>query len=135
MFRSEGKLPERPGFEALKHYRTKRVEHYTSNGILPGNGEDWWRIRSKSQPVFLKPKNIENYLPVLGQISDEFIDRIRLIRQENDEMKPDFINEMYRWALECMFEGDSYNFNSFRAEINFILIHCQLLRWSVSTLD
>jgi hypothetical protein len=27
--------------------------------------------------------------------------RIRLIRQENNEMKPDFVNEMYRWALEC----------------------------------
>ena len=103
LFRSEGKLPERPGFEALKHYRMKRVEHYTSHGILPGNGENWWRIRSKAQPVFLKPKNIENYLPILGQISDEFIDRIRLIRQENNEMKPDSINEMYRWALECMF--------------------------------
>lgn len=60
--------------------------------------------------MFLKPKNIENYLSVLGQISDEFIDRIRLIRQENDEMKPDFINEMYRWALECMFEVNNSDF-------------------------
>ena len=102
LFRSEGKVPIRPGFEALKHYRIKRVERYTSNGLLPGNGEDWWRIRSKAQPVFLKPKNVASYLPVLGQISDEFIDRIRLIRQANDEMKPDFVNEMYRWALECI---------------------------------
>ena len=84
LFRSEGKVPIRPGFEALKHYRIKRVERYTSNGLLPGNGEDWWRIRSKAQPVFLKPKNVASYLPVLGQISDEFIDIIRLIRQAND---------------------------------------------------
>ena len=29
--------------------------------------------------------------------------RIRLIRLPNDEMKPDFLNEMYKWALECKF--------------------------------
>ena len=42
------------------------------------------------------------YLPALGDIAEEFVDRIRLIRQANNEMKPDFINEMYRWALECI---------------------------------
>ena len=28
--------------------------------------------------------------------------RIRRIRQPDNEMKPDFLNEMYRWALECI---------------------------------
>jgi hypothetical protein len=83
-------------------YRQKRVEHFTSNGILNGNGDDWWRIRSKAQQPFLKTSNIEYYLPALGDIAEEFIDRIRLIRsKDNNEMKPDFINEMYKWALEC----------------------------------
>ena len=27
--------------------------------------------------------------------------RIRYIRLDNGEMTPDFINELYRWALEC----------------------------------
>jgi len=25
-----------------------------------------------------------------------------MIRKENNEMKEDFVNEMYKWALECM---------------------------------
>jgi hypothetical protein len=87
----------------LKHYRAKRVEQFAAaEGILIAKGEEWWRIRSKAQQPFLKTKNIEHYLPVLGDIAEEFIDRIRLIRQPNNsEMRPDFINEMYKWALEC----------------------------------
>ena len=118
------KHAERPGFETLKAYRAKRVEQFSSAGILPGNGEEWWNIRSKAQQPFLKTKNVNNYVNVLGQIAEEFIDRsliisiflnlncrfytsniwnnrIRLIRQENNEMKPDFLNDLYRWALEC----------------------------------
>ena len=84
-------------------YRQKRVEQFTSEGILIDNGEGWWRIRSKAQQPFLKTKNVEHYVPVLGDIADEFIERIRLIRLENGEMRPDFLNEMYKWALECEF--------------------------------
>ena len=103
IFRTEGKFPDRPGFEILKHYRKKRIEKYASGGILITCGEDWWRIRSKAQQPFLKTKNVEHYVPVLGDIADEFIERIRLIRLENGEMRPDFLNEMYKWALECEF--------------------------------
>ncbi len=75
VFRKEGKFPERPGFETLKAYRAKRVEQFASAGLLPGNGEEWWNIRSKAQQPFLKTKNINNYVNVLGQIANEFIDR------------------------------------------------------------
>lgn len=78
VFRTEGKFPERPGFETLKAYREKRVEHFTSAGILADNGESWWNIRSKAQQPFLKTKSINNYIPILGQIAQEFIDRLIL---------------------------------------------------------
>ena len=29
--------------------------------------------------------------------------RIRLIRPESNEMNDDFLNELYRWALECKY--------------------------------
>jgi hypothetical protein len=78
VFRTEGKFPERPGFETLKAYREKRIEQFTSAGILAGNGESWWNVRSKAQQPFLKTKNVNNYIPVLGQIAQEFIDRLIL---------------------------------------------------------
>nr|QST15060.1 CYP362A7 protein [Diaphanosoma celebensis] len=102
MYRNEGRFPIRLGFDTLKKYREKRVEHYSSAGLILAQGEDWWKLRSKAQQPMMKPKNIYNYLPAINDIGDEFIDRIRLIRQENNEMKPDFINELYRWALESV---------------------------------
>lgn len=86
------------------------------------DGEEWWRVRSKAQQSFLKRANVEHYVPVMGEIADDFIDRyfsyklllleshdrlfkcrIRLIRPEDNEMKDDFMNEVYRWALECKY--------------------------------
>ncbi len=75
LFRNEGKFPERVGFRVLTEYRAKRVENYATGGILVDNGEVWWRVRSKAQQPFLKTKNITNYVPILGKIGDEFIDR------------------------------------------------------------
>jgi len=76
LFRTEGKFPMRPGFEALKRYRAGRVERYVTDGLLASNGEPWWTLRSKSQQPFLKTKNVNNYIPALGSIADEFIDRL-----------------------------------------------------------
>ena len=52
--------------------------------------------------MLLKTQNANNYMPALGQITDEFVQRIRTIRRPHDqEMPADFLNEMYRWTLEC----------------------------------
>ena len=76
MFRQEGKFPERPGFDAIKLYRSKRVEQFTiDSGVMAGKGENWWTVRSKAQQPLLKTKNIQNYMPILAQIADEFIER------------------------------------------------------------
>ncbi|KAI9565465.1 hypothetical protein GHT06_009257 [Daphnia sinensis] len=102
LFKSEGKHPVRPGMDTIKAYRAQRVKDFTSAGILLSSGDAWWQTRSKAQQTILKPKNATHYIPVLNDIAEDFIDRIRLIRPENNEMKPDFINEMYRWALESV---------------------------------
>nr|QST15057.1 CYP362A4 protein [Diaphanosoma celebensis] len=102
LYRNEGKFPNRMTTMSLKMYRDKRPEIFKSTGLLLDNGENWWRIRSKTQQSLLKPQNVKTYLPVMGQIADEFIDRIRSIRLENNEMRPDFVSELYRWALESV---------------------------------
>lgn len=75
LFQKEGKFPERPTLSTLIKYRADRKENYTTSGILMSKGESWYKIRSKIQQPLLKPKNMENYIPVLGGIADEFIDR------------------------------------------------------------
>lgn len=85
----------------IKLYRSKRPEHYDDGGITVDHGEPWWKLRSKAQQPLMKTKNVLNYLSDMGSIADEFIERIRLIRQPDNEMKPDFIFQIYRWTLEC----------------------------------
>jgi hypothetical protein len=50
----------------------------------------------------MKPKSALQYLDEMQQVADDFIGRIRLIRNKtSNEMPEDFQNEFYRWALEC----------------------------------
>lgn len=50
----------------------------------------------------LQPKTVKKYIDPVAEIVDEFIDRIRAIRDPNDEMPGDFTNEMNKWALESI---------------------------------
>ena len=81
LFRTEGKFPERPGFISLQHYRANKVERYSNMGILISHGDPWWQIRAKAQQPLLKTKNMNIYVPILGQIGDEFIDRFVIARR------------------------------------------------------
>jgi cytochrome P450 family 49 subfamily A len=49
----------------------------------------------------MKPKSALQYLEPMQVVASEFIDRIRLIRDDKLEMPDDFQNEFYKWALEC----------------------------------
>ena len=75
LFRADGKFPEKPVFAALKEYREHRIENYSEGGLLIANGEAWWQIRSKVQQPMMKPKVMANYVPPLGSIADDFINR------------------------------------------------------------
>jgi len=101
MFRLEGKLPGRPGLDAMIKYREDRKDLFESTGII-GNGQDWWKNRKVAQQVVLKAKSFNKYIPLVDQVSSEFVERIRLIRPENNEMNDDFLQELYRWSLESV---------------------------------
>ena len=76
LFRNESRFPFRMGIKTLELYRKERAEHFAStSGLLIAQGEDWWRMRSKAQQPLLKTKNMNNYLPVIGCIADDFVDR------------------------------------------------------------
>ena len=74
LFRAESKYPNRPSLDALLKYRSDNKDKYNSAGIV-ANGKGWWDVRSISQQILLKPKTINKYIPSIGQISDEFVDR------------------------------------------------------------
>ena len=73
-------------------------------GLLTTKGEDWYQFRSKVQQPMLRPKSTLRYTPELETIAQEFIDKkIKVLRDpQNDQMGADFLDEMYKWALESV---------------------------------
>ena len=53
-------------------------------------------------PVLLQSKIVKFYIPSIQQIADEFVEKIRRIRDENLEVPADFSNEMKKWTLESI---------------------------------
>lgn len=50
----------------------------------------------------MQPKTVKSYVPVVESIADEFVERIRQIRDKNLEVPGDFANETNKWSLESI---------------------------------
>lgn len=101
LFKHEGEYPTRGEFESLKAYRESRKQWYTSTGILILQGKEWHDLRSKTQKHLLKPKAIRAYLDPMQDVTRDFINKMLKIRDNNKEV-PDFLCELYKWALESV---------------------------------
>lgn len=105
VFRTEGIHPERRGLETFIYYRTKiRPEIFGGlGGLLTENGQAWYDVRTKANPVMLQPKVVRMYLEKVDQVAWDFIDRIRKLRNtETNEMSNKFGYELNKWALESI---------------------------------
>lgn len=50
----------------------------------------------------MQPKTVKSYVPTVQTIADEFVQRIRSIRDDRVEVPADFSNELNKWALESI---------------------------------
>ena len=50
----------------------------------------------------MQPKTVQRYIPTVDRIATDFVNRIRDIRDEKNEVPADFGNEMNKWALESI---------------------------------
>lgn len=65
------------------------------------NGEDWGKVRTAVNPILMNPTNVKLYLPKLLNVNNEFVERIREIRDPKTFVVPDdFILEINRWTFE-----------------------------------
>lgn len=104
IFRTEGAWPARRGKDAFEHYRkTIRPEVFKGMGGLFGDqGEQWLKMRLATNPIMMKPQIVRSYVDPIDQVAREFIDKIKLMRDANDEMPDEFGNELCQWALETI---------------------------------
>lgn len=48
----------------------------------------------------MKPKAVQSFLNPMQDVARDFVDKMLKIRDNNKEI-PNFLDELYKWALEC----------------------------------
>ncbi|XP_033153362.1 probable cytochrome P450 12d1 proximal, mitochondrial [Drosophila mauritiana] len=105
VFRSEGTWPERDFFPSITYFRThKRPDVYgESVGLISAQAESWGKMRSAVNPIFMQPKGLKTYYEPLSNINNEFIERIKEIRDDKTlEVPDDFMEEISRLVFESL---------------------------------
>ncbi|KAH8371907.1 hypothetical protein KR093_009269 [Drosophila rubida] len=103
-FRTEGIWPERPGSDAVVHYRQNRPDGFFKDCIgLFSTGEDWGNLRSKANPVLMQQRNSALYLQPMQRVNQQFIQRIRDIRDEQTQEVPgNFLRDINHLTFESI---------------------------------
>ena len=64
------------------------------------NGEEWYKQRTVVSKKMLKLKEISNFSSEMGEVSDEFVNRLGRITDDKSEV-PSLERELFKWAMEC----------------------------------
>ncbi|KAH8382464.1 hypothetical protein KR009_003687 [Drosophila setifemur] len=105
VFRNEGQFPYRRSFQVMDYFKkVHRKEIFDGyDGLTSGNGPDWGKMRTAVNPILLQPRNAKLYMNNLLQVSDEFLERIRSIRDPaSQEMPDDFAEDIRRLVIESI---------------------------------
>ncbi|XP_036331407.1 cytochrome P450 12b1, mitochondrial-like [Rhagoletis pomonella] len=77
VYRTEGVWPVRDGVGSFKHYR--KVENPKAYGGILGlvaeQGEGWFNIRQKVNPILMKVQNMREALPEIDRIAMELVEK------------------------------------------------------------
>lgn len=104
IFRTEGVWPNRRPLVAFDYFRKNvRPDLYKHNGgLINDQGDVWARLRSAANPVMLKPKTVQAYIPAIDDVAIDFIAKMKAIGDENGEMPANFGMELNKWSLESI---------------------------------
>ncbi|KAF6198655.1 hypothetical protein GE061_008407 [Apolygus lucorum] len=88
VYKAEGKFPARRSHLAVQHYRLSKPHVYNSGGLLPTNGDEWWRLRSAFQKSLSKLQNVRQFLPVGDAVVEDFLDTVVGSGTDVDDWQP-----------------------------------------------
>ncbi|KAM8751605.1 cholesterol side-chain cleavage enzyme, mitochondrial-like [Acanthopagrus schlegelii] len=101
LFKAEGHYPKRLKVEAWTSYRDYRNRKY---GVLLKNGEDWRSNRVILNKEVISPKVLENFVPLLEEVGEDFVARVhkKIQRSGQNKWTTDLSQELFKYALESV---------------------------------
>lgn len=105
IFRTEGVLPTRDGFETVSYYRKVLKKDFfgDTSGLVVAQGESWGKQRKAVNPIIVNPQNVKHYIKPLVDLNDEFIQRIRDVRDPTtNEVPGTFLEDLNRLTFESI---------------------------------
>ncbi|KAG8226448.1 hypothetical protein J437_LFUL003440 [Ladona fulva] len=104
MFRNESMWPHREFLQSLDYYRNVYRKDFFEGvgGVLVEQGERWKKFRSTVNPPMMQPRVALRYLKPITEVTNDLIKRTKSLRNSVGEMPDDFINELFKWALESI---------------------------------
>ncbi|CAB3221930.1 unnamed protein product [Arctia plantaginis] len=104
VYRSQESNPLRPGFETLEYYRehVRKDKFEGFQGLATSHGAQWRDLRTKVNPAFLKIKLVQLYTPPLDEIVQDFVDRLKRLKEDETYLRDNLDVEVEKWALECL---------------------------------
>ncbi|CAH0560855.1 unnamed protein product [Brassicogethes aeneus] len=104
VFRQEDSMPLRPSMPSLNYYKHVYRKEFFGNvgGVIAVHGENWQKFRSKVNQIMMQPRAAKMYVKAIESTSQEFINRIKQLKDDQDEVPKDFLNEIHKWSLEAI---------------------------------
>lgn len=104
IYRDEGTWPLRRGVDTFDYYRRKVRPDVFKNigGLISDNGEAWYKLRTKVNPVMLPTHTVMAYVKPVDAVARDFVHNIGLLRDANNEMPASFGTELGAWAFESI---------------------------------
>lgn len=104
IFREEGIWPIRRGVDTFDYYRKKvRPDVFKDlGGLISDQGETWHKLRTKVNPVMLQTRTVKSYVQPVDAVARDFVHKIGLMRDENNEMPSNFGTELGGWSFESI---------------------------------
>ncbi|XP_057319460.1 cytochrome P450 CYP12A2-like isoform X2 [Microplitis mediator] len=110
MYRLEGVWPMRIAIETMCKYRERNSKVYKGKlGLVGSQGKAWHEFRKNVNQHMMQPRSIKPHVAQVDQVANDFITRIRKLRDvKSFKLPATFNNEMNKWALEsiCMIAMD-----------------------------
>lgn len=104
VFRADGKRPIRRGLGSFEYFRNNyRQDLFKETpGLATTQGEVWYNFRSKVNTPLMQPKITKLYVPKIDAVAQDFVKKIREIRDARNEMPDNFYEYLNDFGLESI---------------------------------